>query len=53
MILRDNYTEQHIRELQAASKGDPSLIERTLFWKITIALSDRSFRSTCSRVMRL
>ena len=31
MILRDNYTEQHIRELQAASKGDPSLIERTLY----------------------
>ena len=31
MISRDNYTEQHIRALQAASKGDPSLIERTLY----------------------
>ena len=31
MISRDNYTEQHIRDLQAASKGDPSLIERTLY----------------------
>ena len=31
MISKDNYTEQHIRALQAASKGDPSLIERTLY----------------------
>lgn len=31
MILRENYEEQHIRELQAASKGDPGLIERTLY----------------------
>jgi len=31
MIIRDNYSEQHIRELQAASKGDPGLIERTLY----------------------
>ena len=31
MILRENYDEQHIRELQAASKGDPGIIERTLY----------------------
>lgn len=31
MIIRDNYSEQHIRELQASSKGDPGLIERTLY----------------------
>ncbi|MBO5568085.1 MAG: nucleotidyl transferase AbiEii/AbiGii toxin family protein [Clostridia bacterium] len=31
MITRDNYAEEHIRELQAASKGDPGLIERTLY----------------------
>ena len=31
MILKENYEEQHIRELQAASKGDPVLIERTLY----------------------
>ena len=31
MILKENYEERHIRELQAASKGDPGLIERTLY----------------------
>lgn len=31
MISKDNYTEEHIRDLQVASKGDPGLIERTLF----------------------
>lgn len=31
MILRDNYAEAHIRELQGTSKGDPGLIERTLY----------------------
>lgn len=31
MISKDNYTEEHIRDLRAASKGDPGLIERTLF----------------------
>ena len=31
MITRENYSETHIRELQAASKGDPGLIERTLY----------------------
>lgn len=31
MILKDNYSEQHIRDLQTASKGDPGLIERTLY----------------------
>ena len=31
MISRDNYEEAHIRELQASSKGDPGLIERTLY----------------------
>lgn len=31
MITRENYLEPHIRELQAKSKADPSLIERTLY----------------------
>lgn len=31
MIIKENYEEQHIRDLQAASKGDPGLIERTLY----------------------
>ena len=31
MISRENYSEEHIRSLQAASKGDPGLIERTLY----------------------
>lgn len=31
MISRENYKEAHIRELQASSKGDPGLIERTLY----------------------
>ena len=31
MISSDNYSERHIRELQTASKGDPGLIERTLY----------------------
>lgn len=31
MITRENYYEPHIRELQAASKKDPGLIERTLY----------------------
>ncbi len=31
MISRENYSESHIRQLQAASKGDPGLIERTLY----------------------
>lgn len=31
MILKENYEAQHIRDLQVASKGDPGLIERTLY----------------------
>lgn len=31
MIIRENYSEEHIRELQRESKCDPGLIERTLF----------------------
>ena len=31
MSSRDNYTEQHVQELQAVSKSDPALIERTLY----------------------
>lgn len=31
MILRDNYSQKHIKELQTASRGDPALIERTLY----------------------
>lgn len=31
MIIKENYEEQHIRDLQLASKGDPGLIERTLY----------------------
>lgn len=31
MITRENYYEPHIREFQTASKGDPGLIERTLY----------------------
>ena len=31
MISRENYKEAHIRELQASSKGDPGLIERSNF----------------------
>ena len=28
MITRNNYSQEHIRELQASSKKDPALIER-------------------------
>lgn len=31
MITRDNYSEEHIRDIQITSKGDPGLIERTLY----------------------
>ncbi len=31
MISSATYSERHIKELQAASKGDPGLIERTLY----------------------
>ncbi len=31
MIAKENYSEEHIRELQRKSKRDPSLIERTLY----------------------
>lgn len=31
MIVRENYGEAHIRELQVGSKCDPGLIERALF----------------------
>ncbi len=31
MITRGNFEEEHIRHLQRASKGDPVLIERTLY----------------------
>ena len=31
MISKENYSEEHIRSLQATSKGDPGLIERTLY----------------------
>ena len=30
MITRNNYSQEHIRELQASSKKDPALIERVL-----------------------
>ncbi|MBQ8984123.1 MAG: nucleotidyl transferase AbiEii/AbiGii toxin family protein [Lachnospiraceae bacterium] len=31
MITKDNYSEEHIRELQKISRRDPGLIERTLY----------------------
>lgn len=31
MITKENYSEEHIRELQKKSKSDPGLIERTLY----------------------
>ena len=31
MITKENYMIEHIHELQVASKGDPGLIERTLY----------------------
>ena len=31
MIIRENYGEEHIRELQGKSRKDPQLIERALY----------------------
>ena len=31
MIIRENYGEEHIRELQNISRKDPQLIERALY----------------------
>ena len=31
MIVRENYGEDHIRELQSESHKDPQLIERALY----------------------
>ena len=31
MLTKDNFTEEHIRELQKQSKCDPSILERTIF----------------------
>ena len=31
MIIRENYGEDHIRELQSKSRKDPQLIERALY----------------------
>ena len=31
MIIRENYGEEHIRELQRKSRKDPQLIERALY----------------------
>lgn len=31
MLTKDNFTEEHIRELQNQSKCDPSILERTIF----------------------
>ena len=31
MIIRENYGEEHIRELQSACHRDPQLIERALY----------------------
>ena len=31
MILRENFSEEHIRELQLKTKADPVIIERTLY----------------------
>lgn len=31
MIIRENYEEEHIRELQSKSRRDPQLIERALY----------------------
>ena len=31
MITKDNFSEEHIRQIQNENKRDPLLIERTLF----------------------
>lgn len=31
MILQENFSEEHIRDLQQQTKADPIIIERTLF----------------------
>lgn len=31
MIIRENYSEEHIRDLQKMSRRDPQLIERALY----------------------
>ena len=31
MLTRENFTEEHIRQLQSSSKRDPILIERTVY----------------------
>ena len=31
MLLNENFTEAHIRELQSKSKKDPVLLERTVY----------------------
>ena len=31
MITKENYSEEHIRAIQASSRRDPGLIERSLY----------------------
>ena len=31
MLLKENYTEEHILQVRGATKADPSIIERTIF----------------------
>ena len=31
MLMRDNYTEEHISEVRAKTGVDPSVLERTIF----------------------
>jgi len=31
MIIKENYREEHIREIQLKSRKDPQLIERSLY----------------------
>jgi hypothetical protein len=31
MIIKENYQEEHIREIQLKSRKDPQLIERSLY----------------------
>ena len=50
MLLKENFSEEYIRELQKNSKRDPVLLERTVYaFGLLEALTQVGIRYSCDR----
>ena len=50
MLLKENFSEEYIRELQKNSKRDPVLLERTVYaFGLLEALAQVGIRYSCDR----